>query len=194
MGECASPIYTYKWAKCIEHGFMPQFKCHLDLYLPLRLHKLSLWWPHVRMAQPKKRDYTALESDQLSWLLITGDSDFFGLIIRVDLNRSLRGFTWKSSYAHTPCELIFWFGIYDVTPLSWVHINFFRALYKDVIWCHPFRFVFLFLYIFYQITNLYTKMGLLDIVPAGVITGDNVKKLFDYGAYLQCKCRWVPII
>jgi hypothetical protein len=24
-------------------------------------------------------------------------------------------------------------------------------------------------------------MGLLDIVPAGVITGDNVKKLFDYG-------------
>jgi hypothetical protein len=24
-------------------------------------------------------------------------------------------------------------------------------------------------------------MGLLDIVPAGVLTGDNVKKLFDYG-------------
>lgn len=24
-------------------------------------------------------------------------------------------------------------------------------------------------------------MGLLDIVPAGVVTGDNLKKLFDYG-------------
>lgn len=27
-------------------------------------------------------------------------------------------------------------------------------------------------------------MGLLDIVPTGVITGDNVKKLFDYGKFL----------
>lgn len=28
-------------------------------------------------------------------------------------------------------------------------------------------------------------MGLLDIVPAGVITGDNVKKLFDYGKFFN---------
>lgn len=27
-------------------------------------------------------------------------------------------------------------------------------------------------------------MGLLDIVPAGVVTGDNVKKIFDYGKFL----------
>lgn len=27
-------------------------------------------------------------------------------------------------------------------------------------------------------------MGLLDIVPAGVVTGDNVKKLFDYGMFM----------
>lgn len=27
-------------------------------------------------------------------------------------------------------------------------------------------------------------MGLLDIVPAGVLTGDNVKKLFDYGKFI----------
>lgn len=32
-------------------------------------------------------------------------------------------------------------------------------------------------------------MGLLDIVPAGVVTGDNVKKLFDYGTCLQCNCN-----
>lgn len=26
-------------------------------------------------------------------------------------------------------------------------------------------------------------MGLLDIIPAGVVTGDNLKKLFDYGKF-----------
>lgn len=29
-------------------------------------------------------------------------------------------------------------------------------------------------------------MGLLDIVPAGVVTGDNVKKIFDYGKFFIC--------
>lgn len=28
-------------------------------------------------------------------------------------------------------------------------------------------------------------MGLLDIVPAGVVTGDNVKKIFDYGKFIR---------
>jgi hypothetical protein len=33
-------------------------------------------------------------------------------------------------------------------------------------------------------------MGLLDIVPAGVVTGDNVKKLFDYGKLALLFREW----
>jgi hypothetical protein len=37
-------------------------------------------------------------------------------------------------------------------------------------------------------------MGLLDIVPAGVITGDDVRKLFNYGKFYNKSYREVFII
>lgn len=36
---------------------------------------------------------------------------------------------------------------------------------------------------FPSLSLVYTTMGLLDIVPAGVVTGDNLRKLFNYGIY-----------
>lgn len=45
-------------------------------------------------------------------------------------------------------------------------------------------FFFLLLHFIIANKNTNTKMGLLDIVPAGVVTGDNVKKLFDYGMFM----------
>lgn len=34
-----------------------------------------------------------------------------------------------------------------------------------------------------SLLSLKSTMGLLDIVPAGVVTGDNLRKLLQYGMY-----------